>query len=400
MDATQGEHRWPKARIRDFRIVDTTLREGEQFPGAFFSAADRLELARRLDEFGVDEIEVPSPVVSPSAADGLSAILALGLRAQVRVHLRCDQADIERALDCGAQGLHLFVGASPELTQHSLRDTSSGVARRVRDAVRLGVAGGAFTRFSTEDAFRTPPDQLFLLLDAAVEAGAHRLGLPDTVGVATPSGVQWLFHEIHRRYPGIPLEFHGHNDSGSAVANAFAALEAGADAVDVTILGIGERTGITSLGGLIARLYTIDPALVRRYRLQLLPELDAMVARLAGVEVPFSQPITSRTAFTHVAGVHSNAALSSPSAYEAIDPADFGLDRDLPVGSRLTGRRAVARFARDRLGVEMSDDLARRATWAIKWAAEREPLSPAAVETILRQVLGQESDPEMMEVTT
>jgi homocitrate synthase len=379
-------------------LVDSTLREGEQMPGAFFRPRDRMRLAALLNEFGIDEIEVPSPVVSPSAAKELRALIALGLSAEIRPHVRCIREDVLTAIACGARGVHLFVGASPHLAAHGLREDLHATLARVEECVRLAAGRGLFVRFSAEDAFRTPRERLWPLLDAAVRAGAARLGLPDTVGVATPRQVEDLVREVRARYAHTAIEFHGHNDTGCAVANAFAAFEAGASAIDVTVLGIGERVGITSLGGFIARLLTVDPRLVGIRRLALLPLLDQTVATLAHVEVPFSNPLTSPTAFTHVAGVHANAVVSDPSSYEVLDPALFGLERSLPVASRLTGRRAVSAYAASQLGLQLDEAQARQATWAIKAAAEERRLDAREIATLIRAAAGVDQHDVLQEV--
>jgi len=141
-----------------------------------------------------------------------------------------------------------------------------------------------------------------------------------------------------------------HNDTGCAIANAFAALEAGATHIDTTVLGIGERNGIVPLSGMIARLLSVNPELVAHYRLELLPELDRMVAEMVGIEIPFNAAITGDTAFHHKAGMHTNAVLNDPSSYEIFDPARFGRERTVMAGHRLTGRHAIA--ARERAGTD------------------------------------------------
>ncbi len=374
-------------RDRQLRLIDSTLREGEQFADAHFSTVERVELARALDAVGVDELEVPSPAVSRRAAEELGEILHLGLSARVRVHLRCHPADIEMALGAGADGLNLFLGTSPELARHSLRQSVSERARRISEAVGLARSAGAFVRFSAEDAFRTPRSRLFAAFDTAVEAGASRLGLPDTVGSATPAAVSSTVRAVRRRYPGLSLEFHGHNDTGCSIANSLAAWQAGTDCLDVTVLGIGERVGITSLSGLLARMYTVAPEQARRYRMELLPALDGRVAELSGMRVPFNQPLTAAHAFTHVAGVHSNAVLRSPSAYEWIDPAVVGRARVIAVGSRLTGRHAVASYLETLLGRAAAAHEVEAATRAIKEASEDRRLDRAATAGVVTTAL-------------
>jgi homocitrate synthase len=178
------------------------------------------------------------------------------------------------------------------------------------------------------------------------------------------------------------IEFHGHNDGGCAIANAYAALQAGATHIDTTVLGIGERNGITPLSGLIARLYLCDPQLVAHYRLPLLSSLDGLLAEIVGVEIPFNSCITGQTAFTHKAGLHTNAVLRDPRAYEALDPQTFGRTRELLLGHRLTGRNAIAHRAR-LLGLELSDAAIAAITQQIKARADARPLSDAEVDALL-----------------
>ena len=368
---------------RPIRLVDSTLREGEQFAGVHFTPDDRIRMALALDVFGVDELELPSPAVSGAAAAELAQVLGLGLRASIRVHVRCHPQDIETALATGARGLHLFLGASTERAASASSWSEAGMARQIRDSVEMARAAGAFVRFSAEDAFRTPRRRLWTAFDAAVAAGAQRLGIPDTVGVATPGMVAAAVHGLTGRYPGLSYEFHGHNDTGCAVANSLAAWRAGVDCLDVTVLGIGERVGITSLSGLMARLYTVDPAVVARYRLDQLPALDAEVAAICGVSIPFNQPLTGEHAFTHVAGVHTDAVLRAPNTYEAIDPAVVGRSRVISVATRLTGRHAVADFASRLLGREVDSAEVGRATRALKGAAQGGRLEPKGVAGIV-----------------
>jgi homocitrate synthase len=372
---------------RPIRLIDSTLREGEQFARVHFTPADRIRMALALDAFGVDELELPSPAVSRAATTEVEEILGLGLQAAVRIHVRCLPRDIEAALNTGARGLHLFLGASTERAAIDAHWSQPAMVRQIRESVELARSAGAFVRFSAEDAFRTPRPRLWAAFDAAVAAGAQRLGIPDTVGIATPGMVSSAVRSVTSRYPGLSYEFHGHNDTGCAVANSLAAWRAGVDCLDVTVLGIGERVGITSLSGLMARLYTLDQATVARYRLDQLPALDAEVAALCGFSIPFNQPLTGEHAFTHVAGVHTDAVLRAPNTYEAIDPAVVGRSRVISVATRLTGRHAVADFASRLLGREVDSGEVGSATLALKDAAQRGRIEPAAAAGIVRSAL-------------
>jgi len=215
-----------------------------------------------------------------------------------------------------------------------------------------------------------------------VAAGVQRIGLPDTVGIAMPGQVERLVRLCVERYPGVGIEFHGHNDTGCAIANTVAALEAGADCLDVTVLGIGERNGIASLSGLIAHLYIHHPELLAAYDLTRLPELDRYVARCLDFTIPFNTPITAPGAFTHRAGVHTKAVLHNPHSYEALNPDDFGLTRNLDVGSRFTGRYAVGHRVAT-LGIQLTNDELIQLTHMLKEQAEQGSMSLEEVDAFI-----------------
>jgi homocitrate synthase len=381
--------------FHQYSIIESTLREGEQFSTATFTLAQKLEIAGRLDEFGVEMIEMTSPLASPRSEADLRAVTAAGLKARILTHIRCKKEDALRALDTGVQGIDVVIGTSPRLMQHShgksirqIIDTASEVLSFIREQ-----QPDIILRFSTEDSFRSREVDLYRVYLAIAETGlVNRLGVADTVGVALPTRVYDLVRQLVR-LTGLDIEFHGHNDSGCAIANACAALEAGATHIDTTILGIGERNGITPLGGLIARLYTLDKAFVSKYTLTLLPELDAMIARFCHIDIPFNNYITGSSAFIHKAGIHAKAVLADPSTYEALNPDDFGVQREIVIGHRLTGWNAVRHRAHI-LGLALDDAAIQAVTRRIKEQADDAPLSLVEIDELLhRQALAQPHTP-------
>lgn len=364
-------------------ILDTTLREGEQFTGAYFRPEQRLAIAHQLDAIGVGMLEVPSPIASPDTRTAIAQLCALNLRIKIVAHVRCVEADVLAALDTPVAGLNLFYGTSAELREHSHGRAITQILADALPLIRRIREAGRYVRFSAEDAFRSDLVDLLTVFDAVVEAGVERIGLPDTVGIARPRQVEQLVRLCHERYPNVGIEFHGHNDTGSALANTVAALEGGADCLDVTVLGIGERNGIAPLSGLIAQLYTHHAELLDGYDLGQLVALDQYVADCLNVHIPFNMPITAPGAFTHRAGVHTRAVLSNPRAYEALNPGDFGLDRQLDIGSRYTGRRAVGQRASE-LGMKLTNDEIGQLTNALKARAEAGALSMPEVDTFIR----------------
>ena len=363
-------------------ILDSTLREGEQFAGAFFSLDQRLTIARLLDAIGVTFIEVPSPIASPETGSMVHALCELDLRAHIVAHVRCVEADVEAALDTPVFGLNLFYGTSMELRTFSHGRRIDQVLADAVPLVRRISAAGRYVRFSAEDAFRSDLVDLLTVFDAVVEAGVQRIGLPDTTGVATPRQVEQLVRLCAARYPHVGIEFHGHNDTGCAIANTVAALEAGADCLDVTVMGIGERNGIASLSGLIAQLYIHHAELLAAYDLTQLAPLDHFVAACLNLAIPFNMPITAPGAFTHRAGVHTKAVLRNPRSYEVLNPDDFGLTRHIDVGSRVTGRYAVGHRAAT-LGLHLSDGEVCTLTQALKERAEQGSLSQEEVDAFI-----------------
>lgn len=370
--------------LNHYAIIESTLREGEQFSTATFTTAQKLEIAGLLDDFGVEMIEMTSPCASPRSESDIGAVLSAGLNARILTHIRCTRSDAIKALETGVHGIDVVIGTSPQLMQHShgksireIIDTAADVLGYIREQ-----APDVILRFSTEDSFRSRESDLLRVYLAIADMGlVNRLGVADTVGIATPTRVYALVQQLVR-LTALDIEFHGHNDSGCAIANACAALEAGATHIDTSVLGIGERNGITPLGGLIARLYTLDRTTVSKYDLSLLPRIDRTIADWCNIPIPFNNYITGSSAFMHKAGIHAKAVLADPATYEALNPADFGLSREIAIGHHLTGWNAV-RDRADRLGLTIDGDTLRAITQEIKTRADTAALNMAEIDAML-----------------
>ncbi|PKO13722.1 MAG: homocitrate synthase [Chloroflexi bacterium HGW-Chloroflexi-10] len=368
--------------IQNFQIIESTLREGEQFVNAFFTQAQKIEIASLLDAFGVEYLELTTPQASPQSELDCIAIAKLGLRAKIVTHTRCTLPDVRKAVETGVNGVDVVIGTSSQLREFSHGKSVPEIIELAQEVFEYLKSQNVEMRFSTEDSLRSDLQDLFAVYEAVDAIGINRVGIADTVGIGTPMQVYNLVSELRKRVKA-DIEFHGHNDTGCAIANAHAALEAGATHVDTSVLGIGERNGITSLGGLIARLYAIDSNLVKKYNLPLLVELDQRVAELVQVDVPFNNYITGFSAFTHKAGIHAKAILNNPSTYEVLCPEDFGLKRYINIAHRLTGWNAV-RFRAEQLGLELSDDQIKHITGEIKMLADEHPLTLDDVDALLR----------------
>lgn len=376
--------------LQNYSIIDSTLREGEQFVNAFFSTEQKIRIATLLDAFGVEYIEVTTPFASAQSRKDCEAIARLGLRTKVLTHTRCALEDVRIAVETGVDGVDVVIGTSSYLREFSHGKDIQQIIDLAQEVFEYLSTQNVEMRFSTEDSLRSDMQDIFRVYEAVDKMGVNRVGVADTVGIGNPRQIFALISELRSRVRA-DIEFHGHNDTGCAIANAFAALEAGATHIDTTILGIGERNGITSLGGLIARLYAVDPASVKKYQLPLLMMLDKTIASLVNVDIPFNNYITGFSAFTHKAGIHAKAVLNNPSTYEALHPEDFGLTRYIHIAHRLTGWNAI-RCRADQLGLKLEDDQIKAITEEIKTLADQQNITLDEVDRLLHQLEMESAD--------
>jgi homocitrate synthase len=367
--------------LENFAIIDSTLREGEQFVNAFFTTEQKVEIAHLLDGFGVEYLELTSPAASPQSHQDCGIIADLGLRAKTLTHVRCHLDDAKRAVDTGVDGVDVVIGTSSHLREFGHGKSIAQIIDLAQEVIAYLQTQGVEVRFSTEDSLRSEPEDLFRVYETVDAMGVDRVGVADTVGVGTPRQIYELVSALRQRVRA-DIEFHGHNDSGCAVANAFVALEAGATHIDTSVLGIGERNGITPLGGLVARLYASDPALVAKYDLPRLLEIDRHIAQLVEVDIPFNNYITGFSAFTHKAGIHAKAILNHPSTYEILRPEDFGLTRYIHVAHRLTGWNVI-RHRAQQLGLALADEQIKQVTSQVKTLADSHALTLDDVDSML-----------------
>ena len=367
--------------LENFSIIESTLREGEQFVNAFFTTEQKMEIARLLDAFGVEYIELTTPCASPQSEADVRAIAGMGLRAKTLTHTRCALEDVKLAVDTGVDGVDVVIGTSSYLREFSHGKSIEKIIECAQEVLEYLGRQNVEMRFSTEDSLRSNPEDLYRVYEAVDQMGVHRVGIADTVGIGTPRQIYDLVAGLRQRVRA-DIEFHGHNDTGCAIANAFVALEAGATHIDTTVLGIGERNGITSLGGLVGRVYAVNPQLVAKYNLPLLLELDRLIARLVRVDIPFNNYITGFSAFTHKAGIHAKAVLNNPSTYEIMRPEDFGLTRYIHIAHRLTGWNAISNRA-EQLGLNLSEAQVRAITEEIKRLSDERALTLDEVDRLL-----------------
>ncbi|CCG82688.1 Homocitrate synthase [Taphrina deformans PYCC 5710] len=375
------------SNVSNFKIIESTLREGEQFANAFFDTAKKIEIAKALDDFGVDYIEVTSPAASEQSRLDLMAICKLGLKAKVLTHIRCNMDDARLAVTTGVDGVDVVIGTSSFLREFSHGKDMTYITKAAKEVIEFVKSHNIEIRFSSEDSFRSDLVDLLSIYQAVDKIGVNRVGVADTVGCANPRQVYDLLRTL-RGVVSCDIETHFHDDTGCAIANAYCALEAGATHVDTSVLGIGERNGITPLGGFLARMYVADKEYVMgKYKLNKLRDLENLVAQAVDINIPFNNPVTGYCAFTHKAGIHAKAILANPSTYEILNPTDFGMTRYVHIGSRLTGWNAVKSRA-EQLNLDLTVEQVKVLTSHIKKMADVKTLAADDVDVLLRMYHG------------
>ncbi|MEM2878318.1 MAG: 2-isopropylmalate synthase [Candidatus Hadarchaeales archaeon] len=366
-------------------IFDTTLRDGEQTPGVSLTPEQKLLIARQLDKLRVDVIEAGFPVVSDGEKEAVASIAKDGLKTQVCALARCKKEDIDTALRCGVERIHVFIATSDIHLKHKLHMTRSQVLEEIARWVRYAKKGGVEVEFSAEDASRSELDFLKQSFKRAEAAGADILNIPDTVGVITPRAIGYLVSELKKEVH-VPLSVHCHDDLGLAVANSLAAVEAGVEQVHVAVNGMGERAGNASLEEVVMGLrafYKIKP----RVRTQYLVETSELVERLTGVHVPPNKAIVGANAFAHEAGVHVHGVLSYPGTYEPLSPELVGHHRRLVLGKH-TGTSSVKKQLGD-MGIRASGKKLAEITRRIKELGDKgKKITDLDLRAIAESVLG------------
>ncbi|MBS3814978.1 MAG: 2-isopropylmalate synthase [Hadesarchaea archaeon] len=381
-------------------IFDTTLRDGEQTPGVSFTPAQKLRIARQLDELKVDTIEAGFPIVSKGEKEAVSQIASEGLNTEVCGLSRCTDDDIQAALDCGVDSIHLFIATSDVHLKEKLDLTQEEALERAVKSVEKAKDQGVVVEFSAEDATRTSLDYLKEIYQAVEEAGADRINVPDTVGVTTPPAMNELISELNSAL-SIPISVHCHDDFGLAVSNSVAAVEAGAEQVHVAINGLGERAGNASLEEVVMALrslYNIKP----RIKTEALVKTSRLLERATGIPVPSNKAIVGANAFAHEAGIHVHGVLKSPGTYEVLSPELVGHHRRLTLGKH-TGTKSVKKHLDD-LDVGFNEEQLKEITNRIKDLGDKgKTITDADLRAVAESVIGampeEEKAVEVKEVT-
>jgi len=344
-------------------VFDTTLRDGEQSPGATMNAAEKMRLATQLEKLGVDAMEAGFPAASPGDFEAVELIAGKIRNTQVTALARASKEDIDRAWgaikEAAHPRIHTFIATSDIHLEHKLKMTRDQVINKAVDAVRYARTLTGNVEFSAEDGSRSDPDFLCRVFEAAIEAGATTVNLPDTVGYAMPDEFTQLISYIRQHTPNIHrvvLSIHCHNDLGLATANTLAGLKAGARQVEVTINGIGERAGNTSLEEVVMGLYTRNDLLGLNTNINM-PEIHStsrLVSMVTGIVVQPNKAVVGANAFAHEAGIHQDGVLKNPMTYEIMKPETIGLARNRLVLGKHSGRHAFKQKLQE-LGYDLSN---------------------------------------------
>ena len=393
------------------RIFDTTLRDGEQSPGATLTSHEKLEIARSLARMGVDVIEAGFPAASPDDLEGVRQIskevgtmtrksdFAEGRKAPIicglaRAHLN----DIDRAWEAiqyaSRPRIHTFIATSPIHMEHKLQMDPEDVIERAAEMVTYAKSFCEDVEFSPEDAGRSDPEFLYLILGEAIKAGATTLNIPDTVGYTTPDEFYQLVHGIIQNTPGIKdtiVSVHCHDDLGMATANTLAGLRAGARQAEVTVNGIGERAGNTSLEEVVMSLRTRRPVFELDTGIDTthITRISRLVSNYTGIAVQPNKAIVGANAFAHEAGIHQDGMLKNEETYEIMRPETVGLKNSELVLGKHSGRHAL-KVRLSELGFDLDDEALKEAFKRFKDLADKKKtITDADLEALMTDQLYQ-----------
>ena len=345
-------------------IFDTTLRDGEQSPGASMNAAEKLRLATQLEKLGVDVLEAGFPAASKGDFEAVSGIAGKLKRTEVAALARTSKADIDRAWGAIQHAekprIHTFIATSDLHMHYKLNMKKDEVLKTAVEAVKYA---GSFTdnvEFSAEDASRSDRDFLCKVFEAVIDAGATTINIPDTVGYAIPEEFSDLVKYVMAHTPNLGkavVSVHCHNDLGLATANTVAAVSAGARQVEVTVNGIGERAGNTSMEEFVMAMHTRPNYLPLRCNIntELIYPTSRLVTMITGIIVQPNKAIVGANAFAHEAGIHQDGVLKNPMTYEIMKPESIGLSASKLVLGKHSGRHALRSRLKE-MGYDLSDE--------------------------------------------
>lgn len=345
-------------------IFDTTLRDGEQSPGASMDDNQKIEMALQLERLGVDIIEAGFPIASEQEFEGVKKVAAAVRGPRIAALSRSQKPDIQRAAEAVEKAarpvVHTFIATSPIHMEYKLKMTPEQVLEEAEGAVRYAKSMIDRVEFSAEDATRSDWDFLVKVSQAAIDAGAAVINLPDTVGYTTPGEIKGMFEHVIANVTNandVIFSCHNHNDLGLAVANAIAAIDGGARQVECTVNGIGERAGNTSLEEVVMALKTRNDVFNYETNVNNLEIANSsmVLSRITGLVVPYNKPIVGRNAFAHEAGIHQHGMIANQATYEIMTPQSVGRAKSELVLGKHSGRAGLSKRCEE-LGFKLEHD--------------------------------------------
>jgi len=368
------------------RVFDTTLRDGEQTPGISLTPENKLRIAQRLDELGVDVIEAGFAAVSEGEMEAVKLIAKQGLKAEICSAARGTIGDIDAVAKSGADSIHLIIPTSDLHLEYKLKKTRAEILKITENCVKHAKNQGLIVELSAEDATRADLSFLKKFFVTGISAGADRVVACDTVGVLTPEKSYELFSELRSSLDVPVVSVHCHNDFGMAVANSIAALRAGANQFHATINGLGERAGNASLEEIVISLrslYKLDLAI----KTELLYSTSQLVSRLTGIYVQPNKAIVGENAFTHESGIHTQGLLANPLTYEPISPELVGGTRRISPGKH-SGMHGIL-DALEKMGLKPTDEQLKEVFLRVKSVGDKgKTVTDADLLAIAESVLG------------
>lgn len=341
-----------KIREKEIKIVDTTLRDGEQTAGVAFANHEKVTIAQTLSDMGIDQLEVGIPTMGGDEKATIKAICKRDLKASIMAWNRAVISDIEQSIDCGVDAVAISLSVSDIHIQHKLKKSREWVLENMYNAVTYAKKNGLYISVNGEDASRADINFLIEFINLAKEAGADRFRYCDTVGVMEPFTLRDAIEKIYK-VTNFDIEMHTHNDFGMATANAIAGIVGGANHIGVTVNGLGERAGNAALEEVIMALkfvYGYETNIdTTRFR-----EISKYVSQASGRELPIWKAIVGTNMFRHESGIHADGALKDPKNYEAFDPSEVGLERQIVIGKH-SGKAAIINKFRE-YEIELSNE--------------------------------------------
>ena len=379
------------------RIFDSTLRDGEQAPGIALDPDQKVAIAAQLARLGVDIIEAGFPISSPGDFRAVTRIAQEVEGPTIAALARAQAEDVDRAWEAIRHAadprIHVFLATSPIHMQHKLRMNEEEVLATVKANVGRARDHTENVEYSPEDATRSDPDFVVAVCQAAVEAGATTVNIPDTVGYATPNDygnlIRRVVDEVKGTREDVVISTHCHNDLGLAVANSLAAVEAGARQVEGAINGIGERAGNTSIEEVVMALrvradaYGVGVGVTTEE----IYETSRLVSEQTGYPIQFNKAVVGRNAFAHESGIHQHGVLRERTTYEIMDPMAVGMGDSVIVIGKHSGRAAF-KHSLDQLGIEVSDAVFETSFAKMKEVADRSgEVTPDQIRVIVEEVV-------------